>query len=71
MPEAFQRLWVHFSDIQYRDFSEDTRTFLEEVVAAAPGLIEIKDMIASDDMAEVSVLFSTIECADHVDGQSC
>jgi hypothetical protein len=58
VPEAFQRLWVHFSDIQYRTFSGEARTFLEEVLAAAPGLIEVKDMGASDDMAEVSTVFS-------------
>jgi hypothetical protein len=58
VPEAFQRLWIHFSDIQYRTFSEEARTFLDEVVGAAPGLIEVKDMGASDDMAEVSTVFS-------------
>jgi len=68
VPEAFQRLWIHFSDNQYRNFSEDTRTFLEEVVAAAPGLIEINDMTAGDDMAEVSVIFSPVRRADDVDG---
>ena len=67
VPEAFQRLWAHFSDNRYRDFSEDTRTFLEEVVAAAPGLIETKDMTAGDDMAEVSDLIPAIGYADDID----
>jgi hypothetical protein len=57
VPEAFQRLWIHFSDIQYRTFSEEARTFLDEVVVAAPGLIEVKNMTALDDMAEVSTIF--------------
>lgn len=56
VPEAFQRLWIHFSGIQYRTFSEEARTFLEEVVGAAPGLIEVKDMSVSDDMPEVSII---------------
>jgi hypothetical protein len=67
VPEAFQRLWVHFSDIQYRNFSEETRTFLEEVVGAAPGLIEVQDMGASDDMAEVSIIILIVGRADDTD----
>jgi len=58
VPEAFQRLWSHFSAVRFRDFSQDARTFLEEVVAAAPGLIDVQDMAAFDDMAEVSSLCS-------------
>jgi hypothetical protein len=67
VPEAFQRLWIHFKDIQYRTFTEEARTFLEEVVGAAPGLIEIKDMGASDDMAEVSIIILMVGRADDTD----
>jgi hypothetical protein len=54
VPEAFQALWTHFGNVKHQSFSEEARTFLEQVVAAAPGLIEVKDMIALNDMAEVS-----------------
>ena len=39
VPEAFQRLWVHFKHIGHGHFSEDARAFLNEVAAAAPELI--------------------------------
>lgn len=61
VPEALQALWIHFSDIKYQDFSEESRTFLEEVVAAAPGLIEVKEIVALKEIDEVSTSFFQME----------
>jgi hypothetical protein len=61
VPEAFARLWTRFSYISSSDFSEDAQVFLKEVVAAAPGLINLKEVSIPDEMEEVSTSLVSLD----------
>lgn len=54
VPEAFQALFNHFSDIDGSDFSQDALVFLKSVVAAVPDLIAVKGLSVEDKVSEVS-----------------
>lgn len=53
VPEAFQSLWSEFEGIESSQFSDETRAFLQSVIAAVPDLITVKGLSTSSAMSEV------------------
>lgn len=54
VPRAFQAFWrKSFQDVEV-DFSDDVRGFLLDVLAAVPGMIEVRGLFPQGSMSEVS-----------------
>lgn len=61
VPRAFQAFWrKSFQDLEV-DFSDDVRGFLLDVLAAVPGMIEVRGLLPQSSMSEVSLLVLNVE----------